>query len=328
MGANIGWSHGTNNEYRVIANTLNTASPEALRTFVYALRAGVDFAGAHRLAFPELMPGTYQAVADRWYSDKSFWFGDSVLTPGQIHEVACETRARLAECLLAGARRVYIAISCAFEQMSATLAWPGCTRADAEMLGDAELWTPSAVAGQDVYLLLRTPFNSGYRGAPGAPPVQAGVGGALGWDEGEAAAQLKLLADEVTAELSDLGFDKPDQWRNDPAADEARRTILRRIRQDEVGRLMNITMSSTRDLPLFTDTVLGCIGGGERPGRGELVSTFTDGFVTPPPLAPGIQAVVGDGYKANNIDMPWRSSPAVTISWGTPVQAPIPERRW
>ncbi|MDH4366506.1 MAG: hypothetical protein OEY70_20685, partial [Acidimicrobiia bacterium] len=246
MGANIGWSHGTNGEYRSIADTLNTASPEALRIFVFALRSGVAFAEAHRLAFPELMPATYQAVDQRWFSDQSFWFGDSVLTPGQIHEVACESRARLAECLLAGARRVYIAISCAFEQMSATLAWPGATRADAELLGDAELWGPASVAGEDVYLLLRTPFNSGYRGAPGAPAPDLGAGGAAGWDEDEAAGQLKVLAEEVTAELTGLGY-ADGAWRTDPEADSARRTILRRIRQDQARRLIGITMASRRD---------------------------------------------------------------------------------
>lgn len=327
MGANIGWSYGTDGEYRQIANTLNTASPQALRTFVYGLRAGVDYAEAHRLAFPSLMPAVYDQVHRRWFTDEPFWFGDSVLNPGQIHEVMCESRARLAELLLAGARSVQIRISCAYAQMSATITWPGATRTDAELTDDAELWAPADVAGQDVALWLRTPFNSGYHGAR-----DAGRGLVPIWTEPlhsgdpaqEAAHELDLLVADVTKALLDRGYTF-EQCLTDPAAEQARRSILADVRHNQAKRLIDITMFTPANRRIFSGTILGCYGGADRPGRADLVTTFEQRIQTPPALAAGIVEAVGD-YRINTLDIPWWAGPGVTITCGQPVVEEIPDR--
>lgn len=325
MGANVGWSYGTEQEYAKVGKALNEASPATLRRFVYAIRAGAGFLDAHQLAFPSVLSAAYTIIDKNWFSEEPMWFGNSVLTPGQIHEVMREARARLAEMLLAGASSVELYICCGYPKLSVSLTWPGAVRADADLTGEAELWAPVDVVDQPVGMWVRTPFNTGYAGAgryppdnqwaagPGAesPPVDDLPSGQAADEEAAAWRKLAEIVSQIDKVLDHAGFTFED-CRSDRNAEAVRQAALKDITPSD---LISITTRIPKNVVIFRGTNLCAFGDGNpRPGRSGLSVTFEPALATPPALPDGVErpSLVADGME----DIPWGKRPGITISWG------------
>lgn len=320
MGANVGWSFGTSREYEAIARGLTDARKEDLVAFADAIRAGKSLAEAHQIAFSSVLGSVYRRVTENWFGERPMWFANSELTPGQIHEVIRESRARLAELLLAGAKSVRIYIGCGHARARTLITWDGACAADARLTPDGARWMPAAAQGQDVTMWVMVPFNTGYRrpddyGQPtGMPAAAAARSTAADPTEQVEALARQLLSrhiGSVTDRLRSAGV-VVDPDGTVPAQHEPLRRVL--LNTIPVSDLLYITRWLPRDEAVFRGTVLGLRGDGiPQPGRQGLRVVFDRAVLTPPVLPPGVPA---DMAAVRGVPLPPRRvGPGIMITW-------------
>lgn len=321
MGANVGWSFGTSREYEAIAAGLTSAPPQHLRAFADALRAGKSLAEAHRIAFSPVLGPVYHRVTENWFGQRPMWFGNSELTPGQIHEVMRESRARLAELLLAGAKSVTIYIGCGHSRAHTLITWDGAVAADAALTADGAGWAPADVRGQAVTMWVMVPFNTGYRFpddyGPNSGVATAGAQRSSAFDPVE---QVEVLARQllrrhigrVEDQLRSAGVAVGPDGRVAAAAEPLRRRLLNAI---PISDLLYITRWLPRNEAVFRGTVLGLLGDGiPQPGRQGLRVVFAGATPTPPKLPDGVPASMA---AVRGVPLPApRLGPGISITWG------------
>jgi hypothetical protein len=167
MPGNIFWSKGFYSEYAVLENQWNDACQKQdtrLSDFVENIRTkGEGLMDAHAHAFyGTKLPGELKRVHNNWFGATPMWYRDCTVSPGQIHQIMRESRARTAELLLAGGQRVEFWLQCGHPRFRTVITWDGATEEDAEPT-DGQTWSPRAgeVTGC-VQVWVYTPFNSAY----------------------------------------------------------------------------------------------------------------------------------------------------------------------
>jgi len=321
MGANVGWSYGTTGEYKAIADGLSTATPGALKTLADTLRAGGSLAEAQQAAFPSVLAQTYRsAITGNWFGERSMWLGNSELTPGQIHEVMRESRARLAELLLAGAERVDIYIGCGHPRARTLITWDGACADDAALTPDREGWTPADARGQVVTMWVMVPFNTGYRAAAHSEPDATASpfpprypADDIPPEKAEALARqlLRRHIGRVEDQLRSAGVVVGPDGQVASAAEPLRRHLINAI---PISDLLYISQWLPRNEAMFRNTVLGLFGNGiSQPGRQGLRVVFDRAALTPPLLPPGVPAHMA---AVRGVPLPvLRVGPGISITW-------------
>jgi hypothetical protein len=316
VGANVGWSYGTGDEYKAIAELLNRASREKLQAFADVIRQGnLGVLEAHEAVFSRKgMKGDLAAFRDEfkdirenWFGDNPMWFGNSVLTPGQIHEVMRESRARTVELLLAGEPRESMPrdfttyIGCGYPQFRTIITWDGAVPEDAQVTPDGRPWAPRKRPTGPVTMFVLTPFNTGY-----ADPARSGPGADT------EAAQARKDRDELAARIA--GQLQPSSGTRDaPAPDHERR------RHEALAEIRNVVLVDiSHRLPKgecpWRGNVLGLVGDGDpRPGRHGLHITYYPKLVTPPPLPPDVPDM--EPYNTYGLKLDRRTGPGIVITW-------------
>lgn len=318
MGANVGWSFGTSREYEAIALGLNTASLAERDKLAASLRAGMSLADAHGAAFPGVLRGAYSRwIHGNWFGERPMWFGNSELTPGQIHEVMRESRARLAELLVAGAKSVAIYIGCGHPRAHTLITWDGAVAADSALTADRAGWAPVDVQGQVVTMWVMVPFNTGYRapddygGAATAGARRSSVFDPVEQVEALARQLLRRHIGRVEDQLRAAGVAVSPDGRVAAAAEPLRRQLLNAI---PISDLLYISRWLPRNEAMFRNTVLGLFGDGvPQPGRHGLRVMFDRATATPPPLPAGVPAYMA-AVRGVPLPVP-RVGPGISITW-------------
>jgi hypothetical protein len=169
MSGYVMWTKGYGREYELVGQTLNQASNAERQRFVANLRTGgMGLMDAHADAFfAGRTPAGLADVADRWFGTNGgpMWLWDCTLTPGQIHQVMRESRARTVELLLAGAPSVSLWVQCGHPRFRTVITWPGASDDDAAP-ATAGVWQPSTKPSGAVHVWVFTPYNAGHAKAP------------------------------------------------------------------------------------------------------------------------------------------------------------------
>jgi hypothetical protein len=332
MGANVGWSYGTHREYETIARRLNRSTPAERQRFVDSVRReGGGLMEAHALAFPAAAEdrdtarwrAAFERITANWFGEEPMWYGNSVLSPGQIHEIMRESRARTVELLDAGAGPLTIYIGCGHPRFRTIITWDGATAEDAELTADGHGWSPRRPEGEIVMWVL-SPFNTGYAHPPSPADAARMSPGELEaereqrwvWEQ-KARAAVDDLVHHVESRL-DIRWENVG-GRLDAEVERLRRQLLGEVPNDQ---LVWISAALPIDTLPWRNTVLGAVGDGNpRPGRAGLQVTFEPQLVTPPALPEGIGPEYAWVRGVGPISE--RRGPGITITWsGDEIPAP------